>query len=272
MRCREFKDQIASLGLGKLMQSAIPEHSETCPACAAWLEKQRNLAASLQALRVQTSGHEAGPDVERALVRVFRQGVSAGVLRPATAAVSDETPAATETRTNDDLRLEPVSVSTPFAWRLSRLFEIGAYVAATAAIAVAIFLGLQLAHRTGKNAPVQSQALPQQTVPATQEPVATASGGAASTSSTETPHGAASRRQRSSTPAAVTGSAATSGEESQANSDADYMALMICDPLSCSTETQVVRMELPGSASAEPQLADVVVGYDGVVRAVRFVN
>ena len=64
-------------------------------------------------------------------------------------------------------------------------------------------------------------------------------------------------------------------EGSQAgNSEAGYVPLMFCDPLSCSAETQVVRMELPPPVGldSQPQLADVVVGYDGVVRAVRMVN
>ncbi len=52
---------------------------------------------------------------------------------------------------------------------------------------------------------------------------------------------------------------------------------MFCDPLICSSDAQVVRMELPatGAASdrnAQTQVADVVVGYDGVVRAMRIVN
>ena len=51
---------------------------------------------------------------------------------------------------------------------------------------------------------------------------------------------------------------------------------MFCDPLSCSSDAQVVRMELPAAGAndrdAQPQVADVVVGYDGVVRAMRIVN
>ncbi len=48
---------------------------------------------------------------------------------------------------------------------------------------------------------------------------------------------------------------------------------MICDPLSCSSDSQVVRMELPAQpGQAQSQVADVVVGYDGAVRAVRIVN
>ena len=60
-----------------------------------------------------------------------------------------------------------------------------------------------------------------------------------------------------------------------AAAEADYVPLMFCDPLSCSSDTQVVRMELPAAAPnglSQPQMADVVVGYDGAVRAVRLVN
>ena len=47
---------------------------------------------------------------------------------------------------------------------------------------------------------------------------------------------------------------------------------MLCDPLICSGDEQVIRMELPGSSAASPVLADVVVGDDGLVRAMRIVN
>jgi hypothetical protein len=62
--------------------------------------------------------------------------------------------------------------------------------------------------------------------------------------------------------------------DSQAD-NTGYVPLMFCDPLSCAADAQVVRMELPpnpASQTSQPQLADVVVGYDGVVRAVRMVN
>ena len=50
---------------------------------------------------------------------------------------------------------------------------------------------------------------------------------------------------------------------------------MLCDPLSCSGDEQVVRMELPATAadgSAGTQMADVIVGDDGLVRAIRIVK
>ena len=63
---------------------------------------------------------------------------------------------------------------------------------------------------------------------------------------------------------------------SQTSDDGEYVALMFCDPLSCSSDAQVVRMELPvagaGDRDAPTQIADVVVGDDGVVRAMRFVD
>ena len=64
-----------------------------------------------------------------------------------------------------------------------------------------------------------------------------------------------------------------STEDSDTLADAGYTDLMLCDPLSCAADTQVVRMELPARGQAsQPQMADLVVGYDGVVRAVRMVN
>ena len=51
---------------------------------------------------------------------------------------------------------------------------------------------------------------------------------------------------------------------------------MFCDPLSCASDAQIVRMELPASAAGsqdeQTRIADVVVGDDGLVRAVRMVN
>jgi len=53
---------------------------------------------------------------------------------------------------------------------------------------------------------------------------------------------------------------------------------MLCDPLICSGDEQVVRMELPATAagadgsSGRSVIADVVIGEDGLVRAMRIVN
>jgi hypothetical protein len=58
-----------------------------------------------------------------------------------------------------------------------------------------------------------------------------------------------------------------------------FVALMLCDPLICSGDEQVIRMELPttGGTSVDGTvnqtvIADVVIGDDGLVRAMRIVN
>jgi hypothetical protein len=85
-----------------------------------------------------------------------------------------------------------------------------------------------------------------------------------------------SRSQRSGSDTAATAALQTvAAEEAQSDADSEYVALMFCDPLSCSSDSQVVRMELPANGAgqnSQPAVADLVVGYDGVVRAVRIVN
>ena len=241
MTCREFQHDAAALTLWELARNPQQEllgHAAQCEACGGWLNAQRALAGSMQALQAQTAGLEAGPEVEQTLLRAFRQTM------PARAAAVD-------------------SVSGAWAMCLSRWFEIGAYAAAGAAILVALFLSARLLpHRgqtsvEGRKQPIIAQPLPQSAAPST---FATAS--------------VAPRRQAASSRSERNWiAAANSANDSEGDADG-YVALMLCDPLSCSSESQVVRMELPdnGNASSQPRTADVVVGYDGIVRAVRMVN
>ncbi len=290
MTCREFKHNAASLSLLELTQAQDPHmvgHSQTCAACEGWLQKQFTLNASMHALRARTAGLEAGPDVERALLRVFRQGIRAAGTSPSTAEIA----VAGMKEPMETLRpqFKAAPRSTPFALRLSRFFEIGAYAAVAAALAVAIFLGIQLLRHGSDAKPVQSKSAPERTAPVIQQPVIVANSSGAETAPLSHPSLAPKRREgwgtqraiarKSSQRQTAAGSADKAGvsDDSQSDVDAGYMALMFCDPLSCASETQVVRMELPGPESAagqgaQPQMADVVVGYDGVVRAVRFVN
>jgi hypothetical protein len=282
MTCREFKHYAASLSLPRLAKGEDPQltgHTEACAGCAAWLQKQRSLNAQLHALRAQTAGREAGPSVERELLRVFRQGTVAGTT---------STSSARETAAGVRGALETlhphykaVPRSTPFAVRLSHVFELGAYAAVAAALAIAMFLGVHLLRHNGDSQPTQSKAVPADAVPAVTQPAAeTHEEAAAHNEESAAPrhrevrsaHVAAASLKASKGNEADSGDAATADESQYA--DAGYTALMLCDPLSCASETQVVRMELPSAAEqgSQPRMADVVVGYDGVVRAVRFVN
>ena len=269
MTCREFKHSAASLTLWELVQTQDGEvlgHADQCESCGAWLRKQEALAASMRTLQTQTAALEAGPDVERALLRAFRQAApahAAGVGKRTTF-------------------LRPVATpgSTPFALRLSRFFEIGAYAAVAAAIVVVVFLGIRILQHDGGRAPVETRAAAHTMTLAVQEPATVAAAVATKSSAkpAEQAVRASHRRPPVHTRNSESGVAMTvrsTTEDSASESDAGYVALMFCDPLSCAAESQVVRMELPaGSAgqNSQPQMADVVVGYDGLVRAVRLVN
>jgi hypothetical protein len=256
MTCHEFEHRATSLTLWELSQAQDPQildHAGECQKCAAWLQQQRTLAATMQTLQARTAACEAGPDVERTLLRVFRQG-GAQPVQP-----------------------EMAQHSTPIAIRLSRFFEVGAYVAVAAAIVVALFLGVRLLERRSVNLPVNSlSAQPSVSVPSV------VADKAESQLHSQLPAVSRSKDDRSPTRRvqSASRSLADATEPSQASTDADYVALMFCDPLSCSSDAQVVRMELPGPGmaasggeqDAQMRIADVVVGYDGVVRAVRIVN
>jgi hypothetical protein len=300
MTCREFKQSAEALTLWGLSRAQnederISSHAQQCESCRGWLSEQRLLAASLGMLRAQTSGLEAGADVERAVLRAFRQhsaqsgalskaSSTAGALaapnpvpdggrdsvspmRPVAAPVS-HTPLRANAARNDD------HASVPLAMRLSRWFEIGAYVAVAAAVIVGMFLGVRLFEHPPTAEPKQAQTAPQVSQPASQKQVVAAQ--------TESPksvpvsadkHMAIARATEAASPEKRTPvrTQPVATEETQADNDG-YTALMFCDPLSCAADSQVVRMELPSPSGQGVQTADLVVGYDGTVRAVRMVN
>ena len=267
MTCREFKHNAASFSLRELVQqqdAAMVEHLQNCSACEVWMETQRSLNASLHTLRVRTAGLEAGPDVEGALLRVFRQGIPAAAADRAVVAA----PAGMKER-----MAQAAPRSTRFALPLSRWFELGAYAAVAALIAIAVFLGLHLVRHGHTPTPVEAKSMP-----ATHAPAVTAT--ASVSQSSKVAIAEANIKAHPSHSLSRTGHVARQAvagrepalEEAPSEADSGYMALMLCDPLSCASETQVVRMELPDASGTQPQVADLVVGYDGVVRAVRFVN
>jgi len=260
MTCREFKHSAASLTLWELLRAQdeqILTHAQQCEGCGGWLQNQRTVAASLQTLQAQTAGMQAGPNVERTLLLAFRQTTTESAPQPMVA-----------------------RVSAPVAMRLSHFFEIGAYVAVAAAIIVSVFLGVRLIQHSSRTVSTQSAITPGSTRPLMQKPAVAAQEDSSSVASgvadkhvTST---ARSQSQRSDSARLATARVQTvAAEEPQSDADAGYVALMFCDPLSCSGDSQVVRMELPANGAeqnSQPPIADLVVGYDGVVRAVRIVN
>jgi hypothetical protein len=247
MTCHEFEQRATALTLWELSRAQdqpVVEHAGACQKCAAWLQQQRMLAAAMQTLQAQTAGCAAGPDTEDALLRAFRWGPS----QPA------------------QPQMEPRF--TPVAARLSRFFEVGAYVAVAAAIVVALFIGVRVWQQRSANLPVNSQVV---------QPSVIAPSVVTGKSEPQS-HRQLAAVEQSSVKRSLTPRVPPASESNAdtASTDGDYVALMLCDPLSCSSDSQVVRMELPspvaGGQDAQMRIADVVVGYDGVVRAVRIVN
>src|SRR3974390_328252 len=117
MKCREFMEAAELLTPAQLMrmrgeEQPLSAHARECAACGSWLESHGLLGNALGALRVATAQREAGPAVEAAVLQAFRtQGFTPKVVA---------IPGRPE----------------PGMWRLSRFFEVGAYVAVAAALIV----------------------------------------------------------------------------------------------------------------------------------------
>jgi hypothetical protein len=271
MTCREFKHSAASHNLWELSQTRDEQvlgHAESCESCGSWLRKQRTLAVSMQTLQARTAGLEAGADVERALLRAFRQDT----LRNA-----DPVLLGVKERSGSS-RPAVTPLSTPVALKLSRFFEVGAYVALAAAILVGVFLSVRILRPDSNAAQAQSQIAPSSVEPLPQKPAPVVAQNVVASSEPAQPPVArhkAAQPVRSSERGVTAAAANVTNVDSQSLAEVDYTPLMFCDPLSCAADTQVVRVELPAGANgqdSQPQMADLVVGYDGVVRAARIVN
>lgn len=285
MTCREFKHSAEALTLKELSQAqnedeGILNHARQCESCGGWLGEQRLLAASLGTLQAQTAGLGAGGDVERAVLRAFRQNsAQSGALSKASSTAGAKAAVANEEMDSSLPMRPPVSPrSAPFVLRMSHWFEIGAYVAVAAAVIVGMFLGIRLLEHRSSTEPKQAKVSPAITQPAVQKPMVAAQTESPSLTPVAANKGATFERHSAAQPATAqkrttAAPQPVAEDDTQSDSDAGYTALMICDPLSCSSDAQVVRMELPAQAGqGQSQVADVVVGYDGAVRAVRIVN
>jgi hypothetical protein len=256
MTCREFIEAAefltpSELGLMETGNVQVAAHARQCSGCGEWLQSQLLLGSALRVLRTSTEQREAGPEVERAVLQAFR----AQDFEPLAGVAADR--------------------AAPAAWKLSRFFEVGAYAAVAAALIVGIFLGAQMwrdRHAPPSQAQIQVAApdvtapaadlKPSGNVPAKTEVTPVTIAAVDSTTYTKRSQPVDAHRT------------AASAVDRQG-----FVALMFCDPLICSGEEQVIRMELPASAAGasegngnQPVIADVVIGEDGLVRAMRIVN
>jgi len=258
MTCREFAKQTEGLTLADIVRSADQElsgHERECASCASWLQQQRSLAGALQTLQSDTAMLQAGASVEHAVVRAFRHAQPSAPLE----------------------KLRPHIL----ALRWSRYFGWGTYAAAATALAVALGLGAwfwQHSENTAKQSAQHKPAVDQPTTSVQDTQTAESQQSPLPGEPPRVVQVHQSRPKGASHAITNTQSASSIQPLAQAVQAQDYVPLMLCDPLSCSGDEQVVRMELPASVvdasrdSSEPLVADVVLGEDGLVRAIRIVQ
>ncbi len=246
MTCREFTKKVEDFRLTELT-SADPEliaHGNGCASCATLLQERTALAGAMQVLRTRTAAWEAPSLVEQNVLRAFRQN---SALQPTSSS-----------------QLIPQSVAS----RFPEFFGWRAYAAIAAVLAIGLGLGIWFAQHSSYKAQQPTAKAVQsdgpgaaQTEHDAQSPTRVAS---------NSRHVKAEARAGLSQAASVTAASLNQSEQAQG-----YTPLMLCDPISCSGDAEVVRMELPTTAadgSAGSQMADVIVGDDGLVRAIRIVQ
>jgi hypothetical protein len=255
MNCGEFRRLIPDLARGGEVQQALRgsawHHQSGCPVCARLLEAEKELSAGFSRLSEAMSRESAGRDVELCLLAAV----------PAPAAVLP-------------MRRSPV-----------RRWVWAGLAAAAILVAVSGAVRFDFQRNGGSPAQVEIAAVQPEVPPAPVErPPEPASGLKPGTRS-RTVASAPARAMAPQRDEANVGAAEqddSDGEEVVIGTD--FMALSGCVDADCLEDSFLVRVELPRMAlshfghTVKPHAAtdrisaDVLVGHDGVARAVRFIQ
>ncbi|HKR02693.1 MAG TPA: hypothetical protein VJT09_18585 [Pyrinomonadaceae bacterium] len=275
MSCRNLELVITELARGQMLEARVKEdalaHMDGCQRCAARFANEQTLTAGLRAVSASASSVEAPGGVEQSLLAAFRQRQVGGV------------PAAF---------IAPAPVHKPRWIPLS--------IAAAAAILVVSVLASQLIPSGNSNAPLSNQARVSQPAPVPaedsdplglgDEPEVAAGGPEQRADDVQPPLRSVNRRRdlvRNDGPnRGRMQNAVNYGTASNSESEltTDFLPLTYGSNLAQIEDGQVVRVELPRSAlqsfgfhvsaerAGERVKADVLLGHDGVARAIRFVR
>ncbi|MBV8856039.1 MAG: hypothetical protein JOZ02_03670 [Acidobacteria bacterium] len=278
MNCLEFESQLEVLARGALAdartRAAAEAHGASCEACAARLADERSLSSGLRALAAGMKTAEAPARVEAALVAAFRAR--------AAAQESGEVAAASN--------VVPMSGHAPARrWSWAKTIAI-ASMAAAASLALFVLLRPD----APPSAPTQKAmfvepppvtsggppTVPQNRPLAAVEPEPTPNEVRASV-----PRPAFTARPRATNVSYGRPSRPALAADPRAEEVAtDFIPLVQAGPYTQAEEGHLVRVELPRSALASFGLpvnaetaggrvkADVLMGQDGIARAIRFVR
>jgi hypothetical protein len=241
MTCNELHESSSLRSLAEGGFSAdVAAHIEHCSACRQWIEIEEQLSNQLRLLR------DDAPTVPATLDESVLKGYRSHMQRAA----------------GDIIPLKPVRSTSGLFWRAS-------------IAALLLFVGIIIfGSRKAPSPSVTAKVEPPRIAPATRPEGKTES---------EPPQPIATKQVATTRVHHRTTVPKTEDDSSEAASHdirPDFRSLMYCDQLSCSGAMEVIRMNLPASAlgMASPSrtsnvvAADVVVGPDGVARAIRIVN
>ncbi|HSB11119.1 MAG TPA: hypothetical protein VLM38_16645 [Blastocatellia bacterium] len=256
MNCKDVEAVVNDLARDQIMEASLREaslsHAASCSNCAIRLDDARSLTGGLRWLAAAAAGEEAPARLEASLLAAFRENRSA-------------TPR---------IELQPARTVK------QRWLYVAAGIAAAAAIVMLISL---IASRTQNSAP----SVPQQAVGSPSGPDnEQAKPKTSSTDQREVAIDSADHKRRAATKHARPPRPRIDSEQSRAEVEiaTDFIPLVHRGSLTGLDSGQLVRVELPRSAlmtfglpidmdrANEPVKADVVVGQDGLARAIRFVR
>jgi len=255
MNCSEFQHISHELARGQVQGREKIEalaHAGECSRCAEYLQQERTLSLKLGFLSQVMHVQEAPARLEPALLAAFREH----------AAHASE---------NGSVPLH----AGPRYWAHRKFWAWGASAAALAAV-LALAIGLRSGQRVPSqpsNAPLASSVAPHEESKAPAPAIV---------KQDETVvHQAAIQAVKRNRPAEPRGRSA-GDEDANITVASGFVPLIYCDELNCGTPGDVVRVELPASSlpmmglasntRTGPVRADVVIGEDGIARAIRLVD
>jgi hypothetical protein len=277
MSCRNVEVIITELARGQMLEARVREdallHMKDCRRCAARFADEQSLTAGLRAVAASSTVAETPARVEAALLSAFRQ--------------------------QREVAFRPIVVPAPTAkprW-------IPLSIAAAAAILIISVLAAQFMPSTNSNDPAQNQAsinqpaavqteVPEESdaIDSGQELGVEASDPEQRLADMQQSPRAISRRRDMARNVGLSSGRIQSGNSLASTANAseeivtDFLPLTYGGSLTQMDDGQVVRVELPRSAlqsfglpinaerAGERVKADVLLGHDGVARAIRFVR
>jgi hypothetical protein len=253
MNCSDFQRTVSLVAGDRLIEAgarlAALRHAEACAACTARLNEERALISGMRTVRAEIASEQAPVHLETVLLKAFREHAKRAEIIP----IAHERPAAVSLGG----RGRPRSQRSGAHWRVA---AIAASILLLTSIGAAVFVRSILPGEISITSIAPVLAPDSHTPPLTAwEP---------SDQTTEVQTRRHVRRHGTQRTEAVT----------------EYFPLIAGDDVELDEFAQVVRVELSASAlrdvglslssaaAGESVKADVVLGHDGIARAIRFVR